>query len=84
MIGEIAVFLEAGAVFEVDKGDFGIDSCGFSFFGEFDEGIVGLREVIIYDIWGGGTLDAGNFKCAGDKTGEAEGGIAGGVVLVVG
>lgn len=58
---KIVVPGEIGAVFEVDNGDFGVDGGFFGFGGEFDQGMVGFGEVIIDDIRGGGTLDAGDF-----------------------
>ena len=41
-------------------------------------------EVIIYEVRGGRAEDAGDFEGAGDLAGEAKGGVAGGVFLVVG
>ena len=41
-------------------------------------------EVIVYEVGGGRAEDAGDFEGAGDLAGEAEGGVAGGVFLVIG
>ena len=57
-VGKIAIFGEIGAVFEIDKGDFGVDSGRFGFFGEFGEGIVDCGKVIVDEIRGGGAEDA--------------------------
>ena len=68
LVGKIAIFEEIGAVLEVDNGDFGVDGSGFGLLREFDEGIVGLGEVIVDDIGGGGAGDAGNLALASNKT----------------
>lgn len=98
-VRKVAIFGEISAVFEVDKGDFGVDGGLFGFFGEFDEGIMVFCEVIIDEIRGGGAEDAfwlrlygfeglkfGGFwlELANDEAGEAEGGVARGVFLVIG
>lgn len=41
-------------------------------------------EVIVDEIRGGGALEAGDFEGASDEAGEAQGGIARGVFLVIG
>ena len=83
-VGKIAIFGEIGAVFEVYQGDFGVDGGLFGFFGELDEGMAGFRKVVVDEIGGGGAEETGGFCLASDETGEAEGGIARGVVLIVG
>ena len=83
-VGKIAIFGEVGAIFEVDKGDFGVDGGLFGLFGELDEGMVGFGKVVVDEIRSGGTEETGGFCLAGDETGEAEGGIARGVFLVIG
>ncbi len=60
-VGKIAIFGEIGAVFEVDEGNFWVDGGLFGFFGEFDEGVVSLGEVVIGEIGSGGTEDTGDF-----------------------
>ena len=83
-LGEMAVLQEKGAVLEVnDGGDWGFCG-GFGFVIKGDEGGVLAGEVIIYEVRGGGAEDAGDFEGAGDLAGEAKGGVAGGVFLVVG
>ena len=57
-VGKIAIFGEIGAIFEVDKGDFGVDGGLFGFFGELDEGMVGFGEMIVNEIRGGGAENA--------------------------
>lgn len=83
-LGEIAVLQEKGAVLEVYDGGDGGFCGGFGFVIKGDEGGVLAGEVIIYEIRGGRAEDAGDFEGAGDLAGEAEGGVAGGVFLVVG
>lgn len=57
-VGKVAIFGEIGTIFEVDKGDFGVDGSLFGFFGELDEGMMSFSEVIIDEIRGGGAEDA--------------------------
>jgi len=57
-VGKIAIFGEIGTVFEIDKGDFGVNGGRFGFFGEFGEGIVDFGKVIVDEIRGGGAEDA--------------------------
>lgn len=40
--------------------------------------------MIIDEIGGGGTEDAGDFLLAGDEAGEAQGGVTGCVFLIIG
>lgn len=84
LIGEIAIFEEISTILEVDNVDFWVDGGGFGFFGELDEGMTGLGEVKIDDIGSGGAVDAGDFELSGDKTGQADGGIAGCIFLIIG
>lgn len=84
MVREVTVFLEIGAIFEVDECDFGVDGGGFSFFGEFDEGIMGFCEVKIDDIGSGSAFDTGDFECASNETSKAESGITWRVILIIG
>lgn len=57
-VGKVAIFGEIGTIFEVDKGDFGVNGGLFSFFGELDEGTMSFSEVIIDEIRGGGAENA--------------------------
>ena len=84
LVGKIAVFEEISAVFEVDDGDFGVNSGGFGLLVELNEGIMGFGEVIIDDIRGGGAGNARDFELTGNKTGETESRIARGVFLIIG
>lgn len=84
LMGKIAVVGKIGAIFKVDDLDMGVDGCGFGLLGELNEGMMFFSEVEIGNVRGGSTLDARDFKGTGDKTGEAEGGVAGSVFLVVG
>ena len=84
LVGKIAIFEKISAVFEVDDGRFRGDGSGFGFFGKFNQGIVGLGEVKIYDIRGGRTLDTGDFEKTCHETSEPEGGITRSVFLIIG
>lgn len=57
-VGKVAIFGEIGTIFEVDKGDFGVNGGLFGFFGELDEGTMSFSEVIIDEIRGGGAENA--------------------------
>jgi len=57
-VGKVAIFGEIGAVFEIDKRDFGVDGGLFGFFGELDEGMMSFSEVIVDEIRGGRAEDA--------------------------
>ena len=83
-LGEIAVAREEGAVLEVDDGDGGGLGGGFGLMVEGDKGGFLASEVIIDEVGSGGAENAGDFEGSGNVAGEAKGGIAGGVFLVVG
>ena len=83
-MGEVAVAREEGAVLEVDDGDGGGLGGGFGLMVEGDKSGFLASEVIIDEVGSGGAEDAGDFEGGGDLAGEAKGGIAGGVFLVVG
>ncbi len=51
---------------------------------EGNEGVFGLCEVIVGDERGGGAEEAGDFEGACHEGSEADGGIFGGVFLVIG
>ena len=83
-LGEIAVAREEGAILEIDDGDGGGLGGGFGLMVEGDEGGFLASEVIIDEVGSGGAENAGDFEGSGNVAGEAKGGIAGGVFLVVG
>ena len=76
--------MEIFAIFEVYDGNFWLYCGVFGFFVEGDEGRVRGCKIIISDGGGGGAKDAGDFFGFGDKTGETDGGVFGGVFLVIG
>lgn len=84
VVGEVAVFSEGFARGEVNDFDIGLNSGGFGFFCEGDEGVFGFGEVKVGDERGGRAEKARDFESAGEEGGEAEGGVFGGVFLVVG
>lgn len=53
--GEVTVFGEKIAVFEINDVGFEVNRGGFGFLIELNEGVFGSREVIIDEVWGGGT-----------------------------
>ena len=71
LVGKIAIFEKIGAILEVNDGRLGGDGGGFGFFGKLNQGFVGLREVKIDDVGGGGSSNAGDFEMACDKTSQA-------------
>ena len=83
-VGEVAVFGEGFARGEVNDFKVGSDGGGFGFCREGDERVFGFGEVKVGNEGGGGAEEEGDFEGAGDEGGEAEGGVFGGVFLVVG
>lgn len=84
MVGKVAIFEKVSAVFKIDDGRLRCDSGGLGFFGKLNQGIVGLSEVKVDDVGGGGTLDARYFEGTRHKTSKPDGGIARGVFLIIG
>jgi len=82
-VGEVAVFGEGFAGGEVDNLDVGGDGGSFGFLGEGDEGVFGLGEIKVGDERGGGAKEARDVEGAGKEGSEADGGVFGGVFLVV-
>ena len=64
--------------------DAGGDGGGFCLFGEEDEGVFVFGEEEVGDEGGGGAKEASDFEGAGEEGSEADGGVFGGVFLVVG
>lgn len=83
MVGEVAVFGETLAVFEVDDGDFGVDCGILGFSGELDEGAFGLGEVIIGDVWRGAAENARDFEVFRDETSQTQSRVARCVFLII-
>ena len=83
-VGEVAVFGERLARGGVDDLDAGGDGGGFGLFGEEDEGVFVFGEEEVGDEGGGGAKEASDFEGAGEEGSEADGGVFGGVFLVVG
>ncbi len=81
---KIAIFGEIIAILEVDNGGFGGDGSRFGLNVEIDKGVAGFCKVVIDDIRGGSTENTGNFTTASDETGEAESGVAGRILLIIG
>lgn len=83
MVGEVAVFGEILAVFEVDDRDFGIDCGILGLSGEFDEGAFRFGKMIIGDVRSGTAEDARDFEVFSDKTSQAQSGVARRVFLII-
>lgn len=83
-VAEVAIRSELVAVFEVDNLDVWFDGGIFGFFVERNKGIMGACEVVIFDFWGGGAEEAGDFGGSSDEAGEADGGVFWGLILEIG
>lgn len=62
-VGKVTIFGKIGTVFEIDKGDFGVNGGLFGFFGELYERMMSFSEVIVDEIRGGGAEDTFWLGC---------------------
>ncbi len=78
-IAEYAATSKVGAIFKIDNGNVGSFGGFDGEFGERDDGMMSLTDVIIGDEWRGGTEQSLRHN-----SGKTEGGIFGILILVIG